>query len=75
MKNQLAVVRNLLAASVFALAGLGLTPARSMAATNAANKGILACGYYDGGWCVACLTTDFCVASCCGGCDLIEISC
>jgi hypothetical protein len=75
MKKQLAVVRNLLAASAFALTGLGLTPSRGAAAVNAANKGILACFDYEAGWCVGCITSDFCVASCCGGCAVIEINC
>ncbi|MDB4873924.1 MAG: hypothetical protein JWM41_370 [Gemmatimonadetes bacterium] len=73
MKKQLAVVRNLCAASAFALVGLGLTPSHSAAAVNAANKGMVWCTNV--GECVYC--TDGAWMGCelwaCG--DVVMVAC
>jgi len=70
MKKHLTVVRNVLAASAFALVGLGFTPSRSAAAVNKGD--IIVC--IDDGECAAC--TDFvCIAACCGDCSVIIVVC
>ncbi|MDB4873926.1 MAG: hypothetical protein JWM41_372 [Gemmatimonadetes bacterium] len=70
MKKHLTVARNLLAASAFALVGLGMTPSRSAAAVN--DKGIIVC--VSDGDCSAC-TDGNCVAACCGSCNIIIVVC
>jgi hypothetical protein len=69
MKKHLTVVRNLLAASAFALVGLGFAPSSSAAAVK---KGEIIC--VDDGSCAAC-TDGECVAACCGDCHIIIVMC